>query len=310
MQTLLKGIIPPIITPLRERDELDVSGLENVIEHLLRGGVHGLFALGTTGEFASLSEELKREVVVHVCRHTAGRVPVLVGITHTSPSDSLKLAKVAADQGATGLVLSTPYYYALSQVELLEYFQKMVQQLPLPVCLYNIPSCTKVVIEIETARRVLDLPNVVGIKDSSGNMGYFHQLLELQKKSQQWSLLMGPEDLLGEAVLMGGQGGVCGGANLFPRLFVSIYEAADRGDVNEVRRLQSVVTELLATLYRTGAYFSSFVKSLKCSLSLLGLCHDTMAGPFEKFGTEHRQRVAQWLAELNITLERTTLGPV
>ncbi|TLD70091.1 dihydrodipicolinate synthase family protein [Phragmitibacter flavus] len=311
MQTsLLKGIVPPVITPLKSRDELDVGGLEKVIEHLLSGGVHGVFALGTTGEFASLSEEMKRDVVTHVCREIKGRVTVLVGITHTSPADSLKLARYAADQGAHALVLSTPYYFALSQVELLEYFEKMVPQLPLPVYLYNIPACTKVSIEIDTARRALELPNVVGFKDSSGNMGYFQQLLQLQNESNAWSLLMGPEELVGEAVLMGAQGGVCGGANLFPRLFVNLYEAAERGDVAEVKRLQQVVMNLASTLYRTGSYGSSFVKSLKCAMSLLGLCEDAMAGPFEKFDGEHRQRVAKVLDELDINLIRATSGPV
>src|ERR1700740_1981819 len=106
-----RGIIPPLITPLVQRDELDVAGLEKLIEHVLSGGVHGLFILGTTGEAPSLSYRLRRELIDAVCRFVRGRVPVLVGITDTAFVESVSLACHAADAGAEALVVSTPYYF-------------------------------------------------------------------------------------------------------------------------------------------------------------------------------------------------------
>src|SRR5215212_6781853 len=114
------GIIPPIITPLKDRDTLDVEGLGRLVEHMIGGGVHGIFALGTTGEAPSLSYRLRREMVERTCKLVNGRVPVLVGITDTSFVESVNLAVHAAEQGAEAVVLSAPYYFPVGQPELIE----------------------------------------------------------------------------------------------------------------------------------------------------------------------------------------------
>src|SRR6185369_5383821 len=140
----LSGIVPPLVTPLKDRDELDQAGLERLIEHVVGGGVHGLFILGTTGEAPSLSYRLRREFIGRVCQLTQGRVPVLVGITDTSFVESVALARHAADAGAMAVVLSTPYYFPAGQTDLLSYIRNIVAELPLPLVLYNMPSLTKV----------------------------------------------------------------------------------------------------------------------------------------------------------------------
>ena len=130
MTTPVTGIVPPMITPLRDRDALDVPGLERLVEHLLAGGVSGLFVLGTTGEGSSLSYRLRRELVALVCRQVRGRVPVLVGITDTAVVESLNLARFAADAGATAVVAAPPYYLPGGQPELQEYLAHLVPELP------------------------------------------------------------------------------------------------------------------------------------------------------------------------------------
>src|SRR5262249_1011962 len=157
--------------------------------------------------------------------------PVLVGITDTSFAESLRLAEHAEDAGAQAVVAAPPYYFPIGQAELLHYVRALSAEVPLPIFLYNMPSHTKVVFEPPTLRAALELPNVVGLKDSSGNMGYFHQARQVLAARPDCSLLIGPEELLGEAVLLGGHGGVCGGANLAPRLYVELYEAAREHDV-------------------------------------------------------------------------------
>src|SRR5262245_61331944 len=114
----LRGIIPPLLSPLADRDQLDVAGLERLIEHVLVGGVHGLFVLGTTGEGPSLSYGLRHELLERVCRQVAGRVPVLVGITDTSLVESVRLGEHAQDAGAQAVVVSAPYYFPIGQAEL------------------------------------------------------------------------------------------------------------------------------------------------------------------------------------------------
>ena len=178
MNTPLCGIIPPMVTPLLDDDTIDHAGLERLVEHLLAGGVHGLFNLGTTGEGPSLSHALRCQLIETTMAQVAGRVPVLVGITDTSFVESVELADFAADVGSQAVVASTPYYFATAQPELLEYLEQLVKAVSLPLVLYNMPQLTKVSFEPDTVRQALQWENVIGIKDSSGDMKYFNRLVE------------------------------------------------------------------------------------------------------------------------------------
>jgi 4-hydroxy-tetrahydrodipicolinate synthase len=160
------------------------------------------------------------------------------------------------------------------------------------------PSHTKTVFEVDTIRRAMESPNIVGLKDSSANMIYFHQIIRLQKQRPEWSLLIGPEELLAESVLLGGHGGVCGGANLFPKLYVDLYEAALHRRFDEAASLHAQVMRISSSLYRIGRHGSAFVKAVKCALRETGICDDFMAEPFHRFREEERTRVRTCLEEL------------
>jgi 4-hydroxy-tetrahydrodipicolinate synthase len=294
----LSGIVPPLLTPLLDRDTLDLSGLERLIEHVLAGGVHALFIVGTTGEGPSLGYRLRRELIQQACRVVAKRVPVLVGITDTAFVESVGIAAAAADAGAAAVVLAPPYYMPEGQPELREYLDHLLPALPLPLYLYNMPPLTKVPLEIETVRWAMDQPKILGIKDSSGNLMYFNELLVLARQRPDWSVLVGPEELLAPSVLMGGHGGVNGGANLFPQLYVQVYHAACAGDLARVRDLQTRVLRVVNDLYRVGRHPSAIIKGIKCAASCLGLCSDFMAEPFHRFRQPERQRIEAALAKL------------
>ncbi len=296
---MITGIIPPLVTPLTDRDTLDVAGFERLIERLITGGVSGLFILGTTGEGPSLSYRLRRELITHACTFAKARVPVFVGITDTAFVESVHLAHHAADAGAAALVAAPPYYLPEGQPELLEYIRHLLPTLPLPFYLYNMPSLTKVSFETDTVRALLDEPGIAGIKDSSGNMTYFHRLCQLVKQRPDWSVLMGPEELLLDAVLAGGHGGVNGGANVFPELYVALYRAAQSGDYVRARELHGLVMRVSSLLYQVGRHSSAIIKGLKCALSHLGICDDFMAEPFHRFNEPERTRVRQILDELS-----------
>lgn len=297
-----------MITPLRDRDELDIAGLERLVEHILGGGVSGLFILGTTGEGPSLSYRLRRELIERVCRQVKGRVPVLVGITDTAFVESVNVARQSADAGATAVVLATPYYLPQGQPELQEYLTHLVPELPLPLYLYNMPGLTKVSFEIETVRRAMDEPRIIGLKDSSGNMTYFHRLVGLLPHRPDWTLLVGPEEMLLDTVLAGGHGGVNGGANLFPKLYVRLYEAALAGNLARGRALHAAVMRVSNSLYRVGRHSSAIIKGLKCALACRGVCDDFMAEPFHRFRAEERMQVERLLKELTAELEKLGLA--
>ena len=303
MNMPLTGIVPPLITPMRGRDELDVPGLERLVEHVLAGGAGGLFVLGTTGEGPSLSYRLRRELVERVCRQVRQRVPVLVGITDTAFVEALNLARFAADAGAQAVVAAPPYYLPGGQPELREYLGHLVPELPLPLLLYNMPALTKVPFDLETVRYAMDEPRIVGLKDSSGDMGYFRGAAELLKHRPDWSLLIGPEERLMEAVLAGGHGGVSGGANLFPALYVGLFRACRAGDEAGARARHDQVIRVGDALYRIGRHPSAVIKGIKCALSCLGVCDDFMAEPFHRFRAGERALVEQRLTVLRAEID-------
>ncbi|MFA9390224.1 MAG: dihydrodipicolinate synthase family protein [Prolixibacteraceae bacterium] len=295
----LKGIVPPLITPLLSADELDVEGLQRLIEHILKGGVSGLFVLGTTGEFSSLSYRLRREMVERTCKQVAGRVPVLVGITDTSIVESIDLANYARDCGADALVAAPPYYYGAAQPELIEYFESLARKVPLPLYLYNMPVHTKVMIDPATVRKIAEIPSVVGLKDSSANMAYFRLLQFAMRDYPEFQLFVGPEEMMADAVVLGADGGVNGGANMFPKLYVDLYNAAAARDFDKIKELQGKVLEISTLIYTVGRYGSSYLKGLKCALSVMGICDDYLVDPFHRFRKDERERIVQNMEKLD-----------
>lgn len=288
-----------MITPLAGPDEMDVSGLERLVEHILAGGVQGLFILGTSGEGPGLSYRLRRELIQRVCAQVRQRVPVLVGITDTSFVETMALADFAGASGAHAVVTAGPFYLPTAQPELQHYVERLGRELPLPLFIYNMPQLTKVHFEPETLRRLTHLEKIVGLKDSSGDLNYFDQLLALKRERPDWSVLVGPEHLLLETMRRGGDGGVNGGANFYPRLFVDLYQAVQTGDQARAEVLQQRLLQL-GKVYSVGRHASAVVKGMKCACSLLGLCSDRMAEPFESFLEPERQQVQDILQSLEL----------
>ena len=290
-----------MVTPLKEWDTLDQDGMVRLIDHILSGGVHGLFLLGTTGEAPSLSHRLRKEIVQRALDQIKERIPVLVGITDTSFDESINLAEYAAEKGASAVVLAPPYYFPAGQLELLEYLEHLVPRLPLPLFLYNMPTHTKLFFEPETVKAASEIPGVIGLKDSSANMVYFHQLQQIFKDHNDFRLFIGPEELLGETLVLGGHGGVCGGGNLIPELYVELYEKSIEGDFKKMGILHERIMQISTTIYSVGKYKSSYLKGLKCSLALMGICDDFMAEPFHRFRVSERNVIRQYLIDLGLS---------
>jgi dihydrodipicolinate synthase/N-acetylneuraminate lyase len=303
----LRGIVPPVVTPLADRDRLDRAALARIIERMITGGVAGLFVLGTTGEAPALDYRLRYELVEVAAEITNGRVPLLVGVTDPALTESLDLAKHAAGCGAAAIVAAPPYYFPFQQRDLVRYFSLLAEEAPLPMFLYNMPACTKIEISLETTRACTTLPNVCGVKDSGGDLNHFRELLKLREVRPDWTFLIGPEHLLAESVLLGGDGGVNGGANLHPRLFVDWFAAAQARDQAKIHALGEQV-RLLGQIYKQADEFMAVIRGLKCALSLAGLCNDRLAEPIEPCDDAARARIAAIVEQLGLT-EAATLEP-
>jgi 2-dehydro-3-deoxy-D-pentonate aldolase len=304
----LRGIIPPVVTPLAGPDQLDAPALERLIDYMISGGVHGLFLLGSCGEGPSLSHRLRRELVDRACKFVDRRVPVLVGITDPCFAESMNLAKHGADAGADAVVLSAPYYYPMEQSELVAYARQIAHQSPLPVTLYNIPSLTRTSFELESIRQLMDEQSIVGLKDSSGDLVYFQSVRELTRQRNDWTLLIGQEQLLAEAMALGADGGVCGGANVWPQLFVQIYEASlattDTAAVEQCDVLPYLEdrSDRLAGIYHSGdatITAPSVIKGLKAALAILGIARDEPAPPLAPLTAAEKHHVETILRELD-----------
>jgi 4-hydroxy-tetrahydrodipicolinate synthase len=301
-EKVLRGVVVPMVTPLLDDGALDAEGTERLVEHLLAGGVSGLFLLGTTGEGTNLPPTVRAELVTRVCKQAGGRAPVLVGVTDTDFATGLRLAARAAEAGAAAVVAAAPYYFALGQPELVAYYTRLAERQPLPVYLYNMPAHTKVMLEPETVRVLAVNPKIVGIKDSSANIAYFNTVLRVKEARADFAVFMGPDEALGQAVLLGADGGVNSGANVCPHLFADLYSAAAAGDAARARGLQACVLRLDEAVYTVGQYASRYVKGLKCALSLMGVCGDALTEPFDRFAEPERDTLRRRLEELGIVL--------
>jgi 4-hydroxy-tetrahydrodipicolinate synthase len=231
-------------------------------------------------------------------REVDKRIPVFVGITDTSSVESVSLADYAFEQGADALVLTAPYYFPAGQTELIEYIEDMVPRLKLPLILYNMPSMTKIWFEIDSLKKLSALEGIIGVKDSSGDLGYFKELCKLKRLRPDWSVLLGPEALMTVSMDLGGDGGIAGGANVYPRLFVRCYEAKAAGDMDQVAKYQQIIDDF-QEVYTIGKYASKYIKATKCCLSILGVCDDFMERPFNRFYPQHRALVKDILKKMD-----------
>jgi 4-hydroxy-tetrahydrodipicolinate synthase len=298
----LYGIIPPIVTPLKNDNELDEEGLEKLIKHLLNGGVHGIFLLGTTGEGTSLRYKLREKFIRQACSIIDKKVPVMVGITDTSFDGSIEIAHICKDAGADSLVVAPPYYLPITDIEMLRYLDDLVAELPLPFLLYNIPSHTKLHMSVETVKHAKDL-GALGIKDSSGDMLYMIKLISNLKESDNFSFITGTEIFIPETILQGGHGAIAGGANMFPKLFVDFYNASVEKDLIKIDLLRQIVMKIYNTIYNVGNFSSRYTVGTKCALATMGICNNYVAHPLRKFHELETKAISKYIEEINYMIE-------
>lgn len=293
----IHGIIPPLVTPLKADETLDLEAAGSLIEHVISGGVHGLFILGTTGEGPNLSYEIRRQYIDFVTQKVNGRIPVIVSISDTAYAESLALADYAKQAGADAVAFTPPYYFIPGAPELHHFVQQMADNLSLPFFLYNMPALTKVSLPIDVVELGLNMKNCLGLKDSSGDMFYYKKVKRLIG-DRDLTLLIGPEELLAESMLAGGNGGINGGANVFPKVYVKIYDLMQSGQFQEAATLQREVMEISCRLFTIGKHGSSIIKGIKGALEVRGLCQRHLASPFSGFTDADLARVAKTIQDL------------
>jgi 4-hydroxy-tetrahydrodipicolinate synthase len=260
----IQGIIPPVATPMQANEDLDLPRLKWFIDRLLRGGVHGIFVLGTNSEFYALDDTEKQQVIATAVEHVAGRVPVYAGTGAESTREVIRLTRMAEREGVSGVSIITPYFVLPNQDEIFHHYRRIAEQTALPVILYNNPAtCGGIKIDVETCVRLAELPNILAIKDSSGDLQNANEMI--RAVPERFSVLMGRDTLIGQAILFGARGAVPATANIAPRLVVDIYEAAVKGDVAAARAAQLRLNPI-----RLGLALGTQPSGVKGALDILG----------------------------------------
>lgn len=294
----MEGIVTPMVTPLTPDYRLDVDGLERLVEHLIAGGVAGLFPLGTTGEGPMLPLAVQKQVCREVCRINAGRLSVLAGISSASPADSIELGRAAAEAGADAVVAAPPCYLPLEEEEIVNFFSLLKSEIPLPLYLYNMPSMTKINMPPRLILRLSEIPGIVGYKDSSGDMNAFHGVLLHLKARSDFSLLMGPETMMAEAVLFGASGGVNSGSNLYPEVYVNCWRAIRSGNLDETRKWQEKIDRIQGLYVFRRNISCGVAAALKTGLKIRGICGNAMVPPLTPLSADIETEIAKIIREI------------
>lgn len=246
----IKGIIPPVITPMNEDETINEQELAHQVDRLIEAGVHGIFAFGTNGEGYILNEEEKKRVLSVVIKTTAGRVPVYAGTGCISTKDTIRMSQMAEKLGADILSIITPSFAAASQEELYLHYKSVAESVSLPIVLYNIPARTGNALAPATVERLSRIDNIVGVKDSSGNFDNMLQYIE-RTRNKDFAVLSGNDSLILWNLLAGGVGGISGCANVFPKNMVAIYEEFVKGNIEGAKKAQDAIRSFRNT-FRYG----------------------------------------------------------
>jgi 4-hydroxy-tetrahydrodipicolinate synthase len=288
------GIIPPVVTPLDEIERVDEGAMRALVRHLIQSGVHGIFVLGSTGEFAHLTDDEKRRAIDVVVSEVNGEVPVLVGVTEAGTKRSIFWAKEAQRFGANGVVAAPPFYYRLSDAEIENHYRALSSECELPILIYHIPSTTKVRFSLELIERLAEAPNIVGIKDSTGDLPFVLNLVD-QMNGLNFLVFQGHDALLAPTLLYGAHGGINSSANLVPSWFVALYDAARRGEVTSALAWQRKINELVRLLETMP-----FLPALKMSLHLKGLIRPFISAPFLPLPESQRENLLTALKGMGV----------
>ncbi len=288
----IKGIIPPILTPMNADESINEQELRNQVNREIGAGVHGVFPFGTNGEAYALSFSEKERILEIVVEETAGRVPVYAGSGCVTTRETVLLSKRAEALGADVLSVITPSFAAASQEELYAHYMEVAAAVDLPIVLYNIPARTGNALAPATvARLAKDAPNIVGAKDSSGNFDNLKQYVELTEGlDKEFSVLSGNDSLILPILLFGGRGGVAGCANVFPHTMVEIYEAWAAGDLERAKRAQDSIR-----IFRSCFKYGNPNTIIKIAAGLLGNPVGDCRKPFCKLSAEGMEQLKKTL---------------
>jgi 4-hydroxy-tetrahydrodipicolinate synthase len=290
----IRGIIPPVATPMKANEDLDLPRLRWFLDHLIANGVHGIFVLGTNSEFYALDEKEKQEVIATAVAHVNKRVPVYAGTGAETTREAVRLTKMAEREGADGVSVITPYFVNPTQQEIYDHYRRIAENTALPVVLYNNPgTCGGVKIDVDTVARLAQVPNILAVKDSSGDLQNTNEFI--RSVPDRFSVLMGRDTLIYPALIFGARGAVPATGNIAPALLVEIYEAFQRGDHAAAKAAQVRLNPL-----RLGLTLGTAPGGVKAALSLMGMSIGPSRSPVGPLPSDKQQKMRAILQQIGL----------
>ncbi len=290
-----KGIIPAMVTPLDDQGHINEGALRKLTNHLIDGGVHGLFPVGSQGEFFSLTFEQKKEAIRIVVDETRDRVPVYAGTGAVTTREAIETTKMAQDLGVSAVSAITPYFLVPSQRELIAHYTAIAKACPnLPILLYSNPDRTQVPFPTSTVLELAAVENIVGIKDSSGDMSLTAEYIRLTR-GMDFHVLMGRDTLIYAALCYGAKGSICATGNVDPRVPVEIYEAFLAGDHRRALEAQYRLAPL-----RIAFGLGTFPVVIKEALNMIGIEAGPAVPPVGPMTRENREKLRKILVEMGL----------
>lgn len=287
-----RGIIPPMITPFDEEEKVDSKTVKKITNYLIDAGVHGVFPLGSTGEGYGIDFNEKSKVIEAVLEATNNRVPVYAGTGAITTKESVRLTEMATKLGVDALSVITPYFISPNEEELYIHYKEIADSTDLPIILYNNPGRTGVDLSLELIIRLSSIKNIVGIKDSSGDMSKAAEII--RRTGSNFSVLAGRDTLIYGFLAYGGHGSVAATANIVPELVVSIYELYQKGEYQAALEAQFKLAPL-----RVAFSLGSFPVLMKEGLKLRGIDVGNTLNPIKPLTAEGRKILKKILDEMN-----------
>lgn len=289
-----RGIIPPIVTPIKE-GKVNHPVLKQLIDHLIQQGVHGVFPLGTTGEFYSFSEKEYREILTTTVDAVDGRVPVYGGANHITTRGVIRQIEICEEVGVDAVSVLTPMFVSVTQDELYDYFADIAASTSLPIIMYNNQPKTGVALYPSTAAKLAKIKNIVGVKDSTGDMTNGAEYLRLTQDNDEFSVLMGRDTLIYAGLCHGSKGSIASCANIAPALAVEIYDKFMEGDYQGALAAQFKLAPL-----RLSTSLGTFPVVIKEGLAMQGFDVGDCIRPIKPLGEEQRAELQEILKTLEL----------
>ena len=290
----IHGIIPPVVTPMLPNEDVDYAGLRAVIDYQIAHGVHGIFVMGTTGECYALSDEEKQRIVATAVEHVNKRVPVFAGTGAETTREAIRHTKMAEKEGVSGVSVITPYFVMPNQSEIADHYRRVADATTLPVILYSNPAtCGGLKIDPDTVGKLAKVPNIVAVKDSSGDLTNLIETVRLVPPT--FSVLQGRDTLIAAALLFGARGAVPASSNIAPDIVVDIYNSFVAGDIEKSQAAQARLSPV-----RLALMIGTAPGVVKQAMALCGRPAGPSRSPIAPLSPEKRQQLAQILGEAGL----------